>query len=185
MRRNRTMTKDKDILEKVLEVKRVLKTNAGGKVVSFSAFVVSGNKNGKVGLGFGKAKEVPDAVEKAKRSARKNMITLDINRLDKLPHNVNLKYCGTRVIMKQGNKGLIANNIAKNIFRAAGLKNVVCKVLGARSLKNTAYGILEAISDKHMHSLSFIAKRRGLTIDELLERKRIVVLSNQNQTPNN
>lgn len=175
-----------NLFTKVLSVNRVGSTNAGGKIISFSAFTVVGDENGSVGLGLGKAKEVSAAVEKSKILAKKNMINLPLKHLETIPHNMELKYRGTRIILKKGNKGHIASNLAKNIFKAAGLKNMVSKALGARSLKNTAYGIIEGL--KKIESPSMIATRRNMSLKDLMTRKKNVIaygLLRQNKNKNN
>jgi small subunit ribosomal protein S5 len=161
------------LFTKVLSVDRVGKTNTGGKVISFSAFSVVGDESGSVGVGLGKAKEVSAAVEKSKNLARKNMFTLPMKNLDTIPHNVYKKYCGTRVYLMKGKKGHIASNLAKNIFKAAGLKNMGAKALGARSIKNTAYAIIDAL--KSVESTAMIAERRNLKEKELLNRQKSLI----------
>ena len=111
------------------------------------------------------------------------MFKLNLKHLETIPHNVELKYRGTKVILRKGNKGHIAGTVAKNIYRAVGLKNMVTKVLGARSIKNTAYGIIKAL--QQVESVSAIATRRNLTIKDLIERKKNVItygLMRQNKT---
>ena len=175
-----------NLFSKVLEVNRVGATNAGGKVISYSVFCVVGDEKGSVGLGLGKAKEVSSAVDKAKVLAKKNMITLPLPHLETIPHNAETKYRGTRVILRKGNKGHIASNLAKNIFKAAGLKNMVSKALGARSIKNTAYGIFNCL--QKIESVGMIASRRNMKLQELINRKKNVIsygLMRQNKTKKN
>lgn len=182
----RTPKPTSNLFTKTLQVSRVGSTNAGGKIISYSAFSVVGNENGSVGLGLGKAKEVAAAVEKSKVLAKKNMITLPLKHLESIPHNSEIKYRGTRVILRKGNKGYIASNLAKNIFKAAGLKNMVAKALGARSTKNTAYGIIEGL--KKIESVSMIAARRNMTLTDLINRKKNVIsygLIRQNKNKKN
>jgi small subunit ribosomal protein S5 len=175
-----------NLFTKILEVSRVGATNAGGKIISYAAFSVVGNEKGSVGLGLGKAKEVSAAVEKSKALAKKNMITLPLKHLETIPHNAEVKYRGTRVILRKGNKGHIASNLAKTIFKAAGLKNMVSKALGARSVKNTAYAIMKCL--KNIESPLMIAQRRNLKLEELMERKKNVIaygLMRQNKNKKN
>lgn len=172
--------KNKNLVDKVLKLSRVGKTNAGGKVISFSAFAVVGNKKGKIGLGLGKAKEVTDAIEKCKNSAQKDMIELSFKRLNKIPHPIKFKYRGTLVHIQKSNKGLVSCNLGKSIFRAAGLTNVTCKLRGARTTLNSAYGILECL--KRIESIGDIAIRRGMTINDLLEKKNAVISLGRNQS---
>jgi small subunit ribosomal protein S5 len=174
-----------NLFSKILEINRVGATNAGGKVISYTAFCVTGDEKGSVGLGLAKAKEVNTAVDKAKTLAKKNMFKLNLKHLETIPHNVELKYRGTKVILRKGNKGHIAGTVAKNIYRAAGLKNMVTKVLGARSIKNTAYGIMKAL--QQVESVSTIATRRNLSLKDLIDRKKNVIaygLMRQNKTKN-
>lgn len=175
-----------NLFSKILEVNRVGATNAGGKVISYSAFCVVGDEKGSVGLGLGKAKEVNTAVDKAKILAKKNMFKLPLHHLETIPHNIETKYRGTRVILRKGNKGHIASNLAKNIFKAAGLKNMVSKALGARSIKNTAYAIMNCL--KEVESVEMIAARRGMKLQQLVNRKKDVIsygLMRQNKNKKN
>lgn len=131
---------------KVLEIKRVTRVTAGGKQLRFRAVVVMGNKNGKVGIGVSKGKDVAQAVEKATLKAKKNIIDVPIVN-DTIPHEVYAKAGAAEVLLrpqKQG-RGLVAGGTVRVICQLAGIKNISSKILGAtRNKLNNAQATLKA-----------------------------------------
>jgi len=131
---------------KVLEIKRVTRVTAGGKQLRFRAVVVGGNKNGKVGVGVAKGKDVAQAVEKATLKAKKNIIEVPIID-DTIPHEVFAKTGAAKVLLrpqKQG-RGLVAGGTVRVICQLAGIKNISSKVLGAtRNKLNNAQAVIKA-----------------------------------------
>lgn len=158
----------------IASIDRVSKGTSGGKSMSFSVVSIVGNENGQVGVGLGKGVDVSEAIEKSKNKAKKNMIILPMKNLDSITHDVLVKYCGTRILIKKGSAGHIASNLMKNIFKAAGLKNMVAKIIGtSSSVKKIAYGTIKALQS--VESLDMIASRRGITVDELNKRRQDVI----------
>lgn len=131
---------------KVLEIKRVTRVTAGGKQLRFRAVVIIGNKNGQVGMGVSKGKDVAQAVEKATLKAKKNIINVPIVN-DTIPHEVYAKAGAAEVLLrpqKQG-RGLVAGGTVRVICQLAGIKNISSKILGAtRNKLNNAQATLKA-----------------------------------------
>tara|TARA_B100001989_G_C24531351_1_gene461819 strand:+ start:666 stop:1172 length:507 start_codon:yes stop_codon:yes gene_type:complete len=135
------------IVEKVVKINRVNKVVKGGKRLAFRSFVVCGDKNGNVGIGLGKAKEVPIAIKKAIDKAKKSFVKINI--LDgTIPHEVAGKYGASRVIIKPAGKGtgVIAGGALRDILEALGVKNVVGKSYGSRNPINLALASIKALS---------------------------------------
>jgi len=116
---------------KLLDLARVVHVRAGGKKMSFRAIIVAGNKTGKVGLGVGKGLDVAQAIEKATRSAKKNIIEVPIIN-ETIPHETYAKYGPAEVLLKPQRKGrgLVAGGTVRVICNLAGIKNVSSKILG-------------------------------------------------------
>jgi len=131
---------------KVLEIRRVTRVTAGGKQLRFRAIVVLGNKNGKVGVGVAKGKDVAQAVEKATTKAKKNLITIPIVN-DTIPHEVYAKYGAAEVLLRPQRKGrgLVAGGTVRVICQLAGVKNISSKILGGtRNKLNNARATIAA-----------------------------------------
>jgi len=133
--------------DKLLDLRRVTRVVAGGKRMSFRATVVVGNRQGQVGVGVGKGKDVARAIEKAKRDAEKNLISVSITK-DTIPHEVRAKYCASEVVLKPAREGhgLVAGGPVRVVCDLAGIKNLSAKILGRSSNKLTnARATLEAL----------------------------------------
>jgi len=116
--------------QKIINIRRVTRVMAGGRRFSFSVAVVAGNRNGKVGVGLGKASDTSLAIEKAFRSAKKNMVTIKRNKNLSIPHEVNARYCTSEIFIKPAKgKGIVAGSSARNVFDLAGITDVSSKVL--------------------------------------------------------
>lgn len=130
----------------IISIRRVAKVLKGGKRLSFSAAVVVGNKAGMVGYAIGKAREVPSAIDKAARKAMKNLIQVKI--VDEtIPHAVVGKFGATKVLLKPAKKGrgVIAGLTLRAIMDAAGVGNVVTKIIGSTNPINVAQAAIEAL----------------------------------------
>ena len=155
--------------EKVLYINRVAKVVKGGKRFSFSALVVAGDRNGKVGIGLGKANEVPEAIKKASKQARKNMITVPITATAKsIPHDVLGQFCSGRVLLKPAveGTGVIASATVRGILEAAGLQNVRTKTLRSRNPHNVVKATIDGL--KKLRSFEVIASNRNKSVAEIL-----------------
>ena len=155
--------------EKVLYINRVAKVVKGGRRFSFAAVVVSGDRQGKVGIGLGKANEVPEAIKKASKQARKNMISVPITSEAKsIPHDVLGKFCAGRVLLKPAveGTGVIASATVRGILEAAGLQNVRTKTLRSRNPHNVVKATMDGL--KRLRDFDNIAKARGKAVAEIL-----------------
>ena len=161
--------KKKEFVDTVVSVNRVTKVTKGGKRFSFSAFVVSGDQAGNVGIGLGKSREVSSAIAKATISARKNMIGVSL-RGTTLPYNVSGKHGATKVEIRPGYKGtgVIAGGAVRAVMIACGIKDVLAKTVGtSRCGQNVAKATLNALAK--CRSAAKLAKLRGLDIAQLVK----------------
>ena len=146
------------LVEKVIFINRCAKVVKGGRRFSFSALVVVGNGKGVVGLGFGKAKEVPMAIAKGIVNARKNMFTIPLNDTT-LFHPAQVRYAGAMVLMKPASKGtgVIAGGAVRQVLEAAGVKDVLTKNLGStnpvNSAKATILGLMQQRSPEQLRTM--------------------------------
>ncbi len=164
-RPNRVEEKD-EFEKKMLQVSRVSKTVKGGRTISFRAVVVVGDKKGRVGLGIGKAKEVPVAVEKATKAAKKNLITVPIVN-GTVPYETVGKFSTSQVIIipAKAGSGIIAGGAARPVFELAGYKDITSKIHGSTTKINVIRATLKAL--KEMRSAEQIAMLRGKSVEEL------------------
>ena len=154
--------------ELVIDVKSVVKVNKGGRQRRYSAIVVIGDRKGKVGLGIGKANEVPDAIKKAIQDANKKLITLPLIDNRTVAHEAIGRSGAARVIIKpaKAGTGVIAGGSVRAILELAGVKDVVSKSLGARTKLNMATAALNAL--KSIRTPEEIAQLRGKKVEEIL-----------------
>lgn len=167
-RRNNNSSKPRtDLEEKVIDINRVTKVVKGGRQFRFSATVVVGNRKGKVGLGTGKAKEMPDAVKKATQAASKNLINVELIDNRTISHEIISKECAVRVMLKPATEGtgVKAGGPVRDVLELAGVKDVLSKSLGSSTKINTARATLKAL--KNQKSPAHIAALRGKSIEEI------------------
>ena len=133
--------------EVMVDIGRVTKVVKGGRRFRFTALVVVGNRNGLVGFGFGKAKEVPDAMRKAVDDAFKNMIEVK-RKGSTIPHDVEVKFNASRVLLRPASEGtgVIAGGSARPILELAGIKDILTKSLGSNNSANVVRATLKALS---------------------------------------
>ena len=160
--------KAKEFEELVIDVKSVVKVNKGGRQRRYSATVVVGNRKGRVGLGIGKANEVPDAIKKATAMANKNIVRIPLIDGRTLPHDVVGKSGAAKVMIKPASKGVgvIAGGSVRAVLELAGVKDVVSKALGARTKLNMATAAINAL--KTLKTKEETAQLRGITVEEML-----------------
>ena len=160
--------KQKLLEEQVMEIKSVVKVNKGGRQRRFSATVVVGDRHGQVGLGMGKANEVPDAIKKAIQDANKNLIKVPLTEDRTIAYEVNGNRGAAKVLLKPAPKGtgVIAGGAVRAVLELAGIRDIVSKSLGARTKNNMANATLNAL--KQIKTPEHIAELRGKTVEEIL-----------------
>ena len=133
--------------EVIVDIGRVTKVVKGGRRFRFTALVVVGDKKGRVGFGFGKAKEVPDAMRKATDDAFKNIVEVKLKG-STIPHDVEVKYNASRILLKPASEGtgVIAGGGARPVVELAGIKNILTKSLGSNNSANVVRATIKALS---------------------------------------
>lgn len=133
---------------KMIKLRRVSRRYHGGRRMRFSAFTVVGDKAGRVGVGIGKANDVPVAQHKAMEQAKKNVILVPLKG-NTIPHEVEFKYKSSRVLLKPAapGTGIVAGATVKAVAELAGIKDLLSKVLGSTNQINTAYATIEALKN--------------------------------------
>lgn len=156
-----------DLEDKVIAINRVTKVVSGGRQFRFSATVVVGNRKGKVGIGIGKAKEMPDAVKKATQAASKNLINVELIDNRTISHEIIEKEGAVRVMLKPAKEGtgVKAGGPVRDVLELAGVKDVLSKSLGSSTKINMARATLNAL--KNQKSPEHIATLRGKTVEEI------------------
>lgn len=154
--------------EEVIAIRRITKVTKGGRDFRFSAVVAVGDRKGKVGLGTGKAKEVPDAIKKASQNATKNIIQVSLVDNRTISHEAIGRSGASRVLIKPAKEGtgVIAGGPVRSVLDLAGLKDVVSKSLGSNTKINMAQATINALSQQR--TVEHIAKLRGKTVEEIL-----------------
>jgi small subunit ribosomal protein S5 len=156
-----------ELLEKLIAVNRVSKVVKGGRIFSFTALTVVGDGSGRVGFGYGKAREVPAAIQKAMEKARRNMVSVDLNG-HTLQHPIKGRHSGSKVYMQPASEGtgIIAGGAMRAVLEVAGVQNVLSKCYGSTNPINVVRATVNALTE--MNSPAGIAAKRGLSVDEIL-----------------
>ncbi|NDG85343.1 MAG: 30S ribosomal protein S5 [Proteobacteria bacterium] len=159
-------TEDTEFEDKVIHINRCAKVVKGGRRFSFAAIVVVGNKKGQVGVGLGKATEVPEAIKKAGKRARKSLLSVPLHGTT-IPHEVMGTFGASSILMKPApeGSGVIASSAVRAILEAAGVKNILTKSLRRDNPHNVVRATFDAL--KALRSLNDIAKSRGKTVADL------------------
>ncbi|OUS27944.1 30S ribosomal protein S5 [Thalassotalea sp. 42_200_T64] len=160
-------TQQSEFAEKLIAVNRVSKVVKGGRIFSFTALTVVGDGNGRVGFGYGKAREVPAAIQKAMEKARRNIVNIDLKGTT-LQHAVKGKHSGSKVYMQPASEGtgIIAGGAMRAVLEVAGVQNVLSKVYGSTNPINVVRATISALAD--MKSPESVAAKRGLNVSEIL-----------------
>ncbi len=150
-----------ELEERVVAVNRVAKVVKGGRRFSFSALIIVGDKNGKVGFGLGKAKEVPDAIRKAGQVAAKKMITVPIEN-GTIPHEIYGEFCAGKILFRPAGDGtgIKAAGACRTILELAGVKNVLTKSMRGNNPHNIVKATFQALDN--LRSVNEISKARGV-----------------------
>ena len=156
-----------EFTDKVVSISRVAKVVKGGRRFRFSAIVVVGDGQGKVGAGLGKAHEVPEAIRKAVEQAKKSMITVPIIN-STIPYQVTGVFGAGRVLLKPASEGtgVIAGGPVRAVVEVAGIKNILTKCLGSHNPHNAVKATMEALMQ--LSSPEEVAARRNRTLAELV-----------------
>ena len=158
-----------DLKDRVVSINRVTKVVKGGRTFRFAALVVVGDEAGHVGVGLGKANEIPEAIRKGKEDAKKNMIFLEKNENDSLYHEILGHFGAAKVLMRPAPEGIgvIAGGAVRAVLELAGVRNVVTKSIGSNNKHNVVKATLTGL--KTMKTPSVVARLRGKTIEEICE----------------
>jgi small subunit ribosomal protein S5 len=161
-----------DLRERVIQINRVAKVVQGGRRFHFSSVVVVGDGEGHVGVGIGKATEVPDSIRKAVENAKKRLIRVPLDRRT-IPHEIEVKFGATRVLMRPAapGTGVIAGAGVRAVAEAAGIRDLIAKSHGSNNPVNVTQAALLALS--MLESPEQVAARRGIPVERLRPRKRI------------
>ena len=156
-----------ELKEKVVAINRVAKVVKGGRTFRFSAVVVVGDENGHVGVGNGKAAEVPDAIKKAIEDAKKNLVTVPVVGTT-IPHEYVGKFGSANVLLKPAEEGtgIIAGGSVRPVLELAGYRNIRTKVIGTNNPRNVVYATIEGL--KSMQTIETVAKKRGKKVEDIL-----------------
>ena len=156
-----------ELTEKTVAIKRVTKVVKGGRHMRFTALVVVGDANGHVGVGLGKATEVPEAIRKGKEDACKNLIEITLDDNKSITHDFIGKFGGANVLLKRAPEGtgIIAGGPARIVCEMAGIKNIRTKSLGSNNKQNVVLATLEAL--RQLKSPEEVARLRGKSVEEL------------------
>ena len=165
--RNKIDASTLDLQDKVVTLKRVTKVVKGGRTFRFTALVVVGDENGHVGVGLGKATEIPDAIRKGKEDAVKHIIEVPVDDTKSIPHDVIGKFGSASVLMKRASEGtgVIAGGPARAVMELAGIRNIRTKSLGSNNKQNVVMAAMQGLVQ--LKTPEQVAKLRGKSVDEL------------------
>ncbi len=167
MKRSMIDASQLELTEKVVTIKRVTKVVKGGRNMRFTALVVVGDGAGHVGVGLGKATEIPEAIRKGREDAAKNLISVALDEVASITHDYIGKFGSANVLLKKSpdGTGIIAGGPARTVCEMAGIKNIRTKSLGSNNKQNVVLATIDALS--HLKVPEEVAARRGKTVEEL------------------
>ena len=160
------MERDKEFVEKLIKLNRVAKVVKGGRRFSFSALMVVGDRNGRVGWGFGKANDVAEAIRKSIEKAKKNLITVPVKN-STVPHEIIGNFKSASVLLKPASPGtgVIAGGPVRAIMEACGIHDILSKSLGSKNTMNIVKATFDGF--ENIFDAKEIAKNRGKSLDEM------------------
>jgi small subunit ribosomal protein S5 len=179
VKNNNSNNAQQEIIERLVSINRVSKTVKGGKNMSFSALVVVGDKNGRVGFGKGNATEVSDAKNKAFEAAKKAMVKISLKEGRTIHHDIFGKFCSAKVYLRTApaGTGVIAGGPMRAIFECVGIHDVVAKSVGTSNPYNMVGATFSAL--KALISPKIIAERRSKEISEIVKRRNLALKNNE------
>jgi len=157
----------REFTEIVIKLRRVTKVVKGGRRFSFAALVIVGNHKGKIGFGLGKANDVSESIRKGSEKAKANMIFAPIKNQRTVPHELNIKYKSSKILMLPATPGtgIIAGGALRPILELAGYHDVMCKIFGSRNAINVVRAAFKCFSE--LETPKEISERRNLSLDKL------------------
>lgn len=172
MARPNEKKQESELIERLVGINRVAKVVKGGRRFGFAAIMIVGDEKGRVGMGTGKAREVPDAIRKANEQARRNLFRVPLREGRTLHHDVEGTFGAGRVRLRaaEPGTGIIAGGPMRAIFEALGVQDVVAKCIGTSNPHNMVKATFDAL--KNMSSPRMVAARRGKKVNEILGRKK-------------
>ena len=159
--------KQDEFEDRTVAVNRVVKTVKGGRKLRFASLIVAGDKKGRVGMGTGKAKEVPDGIKKAAERARKNTIVVPMVKGNTIPHSVIGRHGACRVFLRPAPEGtgIVAGGPVRAVLELAGIRNIYSKVYGSRTSINVVRATVNAIGN--LKTVEKVAALRGKSVNEI------------------
>jgi small subunit ribosomal protein S5 len=165
----REQLQEESFEDRVIRIDRTRKTVKGGRISSARVVVAIGDRHGRVGLGVGKALAVPDAINKAIKQARKNVIRIPLDGYT-IPHLVQAKVGGAEIMLKPASRGtgIIAGGATRQLIEVSGIRDILTKSLGSGNVFNRAHACFTAL--QALRSAAEIAEQRGTTVEAMLGR---------------
>ena len=157
-----------ELQDKVVTIKRVTKVVKGGRNMRFTALVVVGDGQGHVGVGLGKAAEIPEAIRKGKEDAAKKLITVSLDENNSITHDFIGKFGSASVLLKRAPEGtgIIAGGPARAVIELAGIKNIRTKSLGSNNKQNVVLATIEGL--RQLMTPEEVARLRGKSVEEIV-----------------
>ena len=168
MKRTIIDTSNLELEDNVVTINRVTKVVKGGRNMRFTALVVVGDKNGHVGVGLGKAAEIPEAIRKGREDATKKLVEVPMDENGSVPHDFTGKFGSASVLIKKAPEGtgIIAGGPVRCVLELAGYKNIRTKSLGSNNKQNVVLAAIEGLNN--LKTPEEVAKARGISVEELL-----------------
>jgi len=158
-----------ELQDRVVTINRVTKVVKGGRTFRFAALVVVGDENGHVGVGLGKATEIPEAIRKGKEDAKKNMIYIEKTEHDSIHHDIIGRFGASKVMLKPApaGTGVIAGGAMRAVLELAGVRNIVAKSIGSNNKHNVVSATIEGL--RMLKTPNQVARLRGIPVEEVAQ----------------